>query len=122
VLFAGGLPVVGAAVALLALVAVVNFAWVEVTIDERHVQARSVIGWSTQIRLDRIREARVVDVQLSGPYLSGRSLHGLPFVGWSGRVIRGGEAVSIALDDGRSYTVSVDGAADAADALARLGG
>lgn len=101
-----GMGVAAIVIAVVSTVVVTAFAAHRVTIDDRVIRVRSIVGWTTTIPLDQVESASVSDVNLSGPFESGRSLHGLPFQGWSGRVIRTGEALKLTLTDQRSYTVT----------------
>ncbi|KMM46993.1 hypothetical protein CWIS_02250 [Cellulomonas sp. A375-1] len=113
----GAWPVLVVPVILAALLAV-TLVW-RVTVDDKGLQARSLVGWPTvRVPLDEVERAAVVDVrplrEFGGwGYRLGRG-------GRSALALRAGQAVEVHRTGGRVLVVTVDDAATAAALLNTL--
>ena len=108
--------------ALLALVAlsIAAFGSVHVTVGVRGVRVATPTGWPRLgVPLRRIAAARAID--LAPLRWGGWGYRGsLTVVGRAAWVLRAGPALELTMDDGRVFAVTVDGAAEAAAAVAEL--
>jgi len=107
------------AVTLFLIVAVASSLVFRVRVDERGLRVRSLIGWPhTRIALADITQAAVAQIDPFAEFGGWGWRLGLD--GRRGVVLRKGEALQVTRSTGRTFVVTVDGAADAAAVLESL--
>lgn len=117
--FAGGTVIGWVMVALFVVMAAVIVAMVvfHVHVDEDGLLVRSALGWpKTRIAASDISSVRVTQVNPFAEFGGWGWRYGLD--GRRGVVLRRGEALEVTRRDGEIFVVTVDGASDAASALA----